>query len=135
MIKETNMFTRRSLLERTLAAAGLLLLPKPALAKKLAIPLDKVEKLKKVGGWMILKIKKKQIIFIRDAQDSIRALSPVCTHKKCLVSYNPDAKKIECGCHRSRYDLTGKVLDGPAPAPLPSYPAELSQDRIIIKID
>jgi cytochrome b6-f complex iron-sulfur subunit len=123
------------MLRRFLAATGLLLLPKAAWAKKIAIPLNKVEKLKKVGGWTILKIKKKQIIFIRDAQDSIRALSPVCTHKKCLVGYNPDAKKIECSCHRSTYDLTGKVLDGPAPKPLPSYPAELSQDRIIIKID
>jgi Rieske Fe-S protein len=129
------MFTRRSLFKSFLASAGLLLLPGSALAKKIAIPLDKAEKLKKVGGWTILKIKKKQILFIRDAQDSIRALSPVCTHKKCLVGYNPDAKKIECGCHKSRYDLTGKVLDGPAPAPLPSYPAELSKGRIIIKID
>lgn len=129
------MLTRRSLLGSFLAAAGLLLLPKPALAKKIAIPLDRVPKLNKVGGWMILKIKKKQIMFIRDAQDSIRALSPVCTHKKCLVGYNTDSKKIECGCHKSRYDLSGNVLDGPAPAPLPSYPAELSQGRIIIKID
>jgi Rieske Fe-S protein len=117
-------------------AAGLVSLPMgKAWAKKLAISLDKVKKLQKVDGWTILKIKERQILFVRDGQDSIKAMDPVCTHQKCLVGYDPKGKRIACGCHKSHYDLTGKVLDGPAPAPLKTYPAKLSKGRIILTLD
>jgi Rieske Fe-S protein len=129
------MLTRRNLFKSLLAFASLLLLPGNALAKKVAVKLEKVKKLKEIGGWTILNLKGRQILFVRDAQDSIRALSPICTHKKCLVEYNPESKKIQCNCHKSIYDLEGKVLEGPAPKPLLTYEAKLNKNRIIVTIE
>ena len=129
------MHSRRGFIRRVIAAGAMILLPATAWAKKIAIKLDKVPKLKEEGGWMITKIKEKQILFIRDTQDSVRALSPVCTHNKCLVAFNPNVKKIECGCHKSSFDLDGKNLGGPASKPLQAYPAKLSKDRIILSLD
>jgi Rieske Fe-S protein len=115
---------------------GLFLLPTSrAWAKKMAISLDKAPKLKDVGGWVILKIRERDVMFVRDAAESIRAFDPVCTHQKCLVGYNPQAMRIECGCHKSHYNLDGEVLNGPAPAPLKRFPASLSNNRVIVDLD
>lgn len=128
---------RRLFISQLLAAVGswFFFPARNARAKKLALPLDKVPKLEKVGGWLIVKIKGRQVLLVRDGRDSIRALNPTCTHQQCLVGYEPKTGKIECDCHQSHFDLDGKNLDGPAPEPLATYPASLSEGRIIIELD
>ena len=118
-----------------LATGGLALLSSSsAFAGKLAIPLDKAEKLKTVGGSAVLKVKDMTILFVRDSETSIRALDPVCTHLQCIVAYNQQAKRIECPCHGSKFDLEGKVTHGPASKPLKTYEASISGDRILVEV-
>ena len=130
------MITRRELMRIFLISLGALITfaPVKAWAKKLAFKLDKAEALKNVNGWTILELKEKQVMFIRDTDTTVKAFSPICTHQKCVVAYNPDHKRIECPCHGSIYDLDGKVLSGPAPAPLQTYPAEIKDDKIIVDL-
>ena len=120
-----------------LACAAALLAGGAALAspKKVAIPLDKIEKLKEIDGWAILKVKELEIMFIRDAEESVRAFHPVCTHQKCKLGYNPKKKEIECPCHESAFDLEGKPLKGPAKEPLKRYEAKLEGGRIIVTLE
>merc|ERR1711972_1011210 len=42
-------------------------------------------------------------------------INAVCTHLGCVVPYNTNKKIFQCPCHESRYDSTGKVVEGPAP--------------------
>jgi len=130
------MESRRSFFRRLAAlASGLLMLPAGrAFAKKLAVSLDRIPKLKQVGGWVIVKIKGTDVLFVRDAQDSVKALNPICTHQKCLVAYNPKDGMIECPCHKSHYGLDGRNISGPSPKPLQTYPAELSKGRVIVDL-
>ncbi len=130
------MESRRTFFGKLIAlTSGLALLPAgQALAKKLAVGLDKVPKLKDVGGWLIVKLKGKDVLFVRDGEDSIKAIDPVCTHQKCLVAYNPESKMIECPCHKSHYGLDGRNISGPSPKPLNTYPAKLSKGRIIVDL-
>ncbi len=59
------------------------------------------------------------IIVARPTSSTAVAFSRTCTHRGCPV--NPDGAKLKCPCHHSEYNaLTGKVLQGPAPAPLPT---------------
>jgi Rieske Fe-S protein len=44
--------------------------------------------------------------------DAVAAVSAVCTHLQCTVL--PGAGALQCPCHGSRFDLTGKFLQGPA---------------------
>ena len=106
-----------------------------AFAKKVALKLAKVPKLSKIGGWTILKVKKKDIMFIRDGEDSVKAFNPECTHQACTVGYNHESGYIECPCHNSLFDLEGKVIKGPATEPLERYTASLKDERIIVSID
>jgi cytochrome b6-f complex iron-sulfur subunit len=103
-------------------------------AKSLAIPLAKVKKLEKAGGSMILKVKGQKILFIRETEETIRALDPLCTHKGCALVYNKKAKRLDCPCHQSAFNLEGGVVKGPASKPLKAYDAKLDGDRILLSL-
>jgi Rieske Fe-S protein len=50
----------------------------------------------------------------------------------CTVK--PEGNKLNCPCHGSQYDaLTGKVLRGPAPDPLPKIAVTVSNGNVIAK--
>lgn len=55
----------------------------------------------------------------RDAEGVLHERSAVCTHLRCIVHWNVTEKSWDCPCHGSRFDPYGKVLNGPAIAPLP----------------
>jgi cytochrome b6-f complex iron-sulfur subunit len=42
------------------------------------------------------------------------------------VDYEHDAKQFVCPCHGARYDIDGKVLQGPAKRNLRPYSARLA---------
>jgi glycine/D-amino acid oxidase-like deaminating enzyme/nitrite reductase/ring-hydroxylating ferredoxin subunit len=50
----------------------------------------------------------------RDADGSVAAVSPVCTHMGCHVTFNAAERSWDCPCHGSRFALDGSVLEGPA---------------------
>ena len=131
------MHNRREFMGILTLATGLFSLLKsvPAQAKKLAIPLAKAERLKTVGASAVLEVKDRTVLFVRDTETTIRALDPICTHKKCTVAYSKSDNRIECPCHGSAFGLDGKVLKGPATQPLKVYEAALSGDRIVLTIE
>ncbi len=103
-------------------------------ARPMALRLENAKKLKTVGGWAILKIKGKPVLFIRDGKESIQVLDPTCTHRQCTVTYNDKSGRIECPCHQSAFDVTGKVLKGPAKEPLKRYEARLYEDKVLFHL-
>lgn len=50
----------------------------------------------------------------RDAEGHVHTLSAVCPHMGCLVHWNNAEQTWDCPCHGSRFDGTGKLLNGPA---------------------
>ncbi|WP_313693095.1 FAD-dependent oxidoreductase [Halorarum halobium] len=48
----------------------------------------------------------------------LRAVSAVCPHMGCLVSWNDGEGTWDCPCHGSRFEADGRVIDGPAVADL-----------------
>lgn len=129
-------FTRRAFLSLLSFAAGALVtLPSlVARAKKLAIPLAKVPALDKVGGAVALSLKGRTVLFVRTGDAAVSAVNPTCSHKQCTVEYQPAEQLFQCPCHKSRYALDGKVLNGPAPLPLETFPAELAGDKIVVTL-
>lgn len=64
----------------------------------------------------------------------------MCTHLNCLIHSRPLADRMsdgvgwQCPCHASRYDLSGRVLDGPAMSNLPVPPYTISGNRLEIGV-
>ena len=58
------------------------------------------------------------VALYRDAQGQLRAVTSICTHRGCDVSWNDQDKVWDCPCHGSRFGPTGEVIRGPAVKPL-----------------
>ena len=50
----------------------------------------------------------------RDERGELHEMTAVCPHLGCIVQWNGSEKTWDCPCHGSRFDKTGKVLNGPA---------------------
>jgi glycine/D-amino acid oxidase-like deaminating enzyme/nitrite reductase/ring-hydroxylating ferredoxin subunit len=68
----------------------------------------------KPGTGKIVKFEGRKVAAYRDDDGEIHALSPICTHAGCIVSWNGEEKSWDCPCHGARYDIEGRVLTGPA---------------------
>ena len=58
-------------------------------------------------------------ILMLQADGSLVAFSLLCTHVCCPLQYDPAVKELGCPCHGSIFDVTGKVVQGPATVDLP----------------
>lgn len=67
----------------------------------------------------VVEVDGQKIAAYRDKDGEIHALSPVCTHAKCIVNWNQEEKSWDCPCHGARYDINGTVITGPAVKDLP----------------
>ena len=80
----------------------------------------------------IVKFNKKAIILVRTEGEQVKAFSAVCTHLGCIVQFMPEARIFKCNCHGSQFDLTGKNIAGPAPAPLKPFRVELKDNNVFV---
>jgi Rieske Fe-S protein len=72
------------------------------------------------------------VLLVRTVSGDFRAFGATCTHLACTVQYRPDLAQIWCACHDGRYDLNGRNVSGPPPAPLPTFDVTLRGDEIVI---
>ena len=73
-------------------------------------------------------------IIVINKGGQFNALSSVCTHTGCQVSYNSSTGDLPCPCHGSLFSINGSVLNGPADAPLKRYPVTREGDLLKIEL-
>ena len=61
------------------------------------------------------------------------ALSRKCTHLGCTLPWVEKENKFICPCHASAFDITGNVINAPAPRALDIYAVNIEND--IVKVD
>jgi len=66
------------------------------------------------GEGAIAQINGHTVAAYRDADDVLHTVSATCTHLGCTVAFNTAERTWDCPCHGSRFDITGRVLEGPA---------------------
>ncbi len=134
---------REFLIKSALVAGGLVLtLSGVAKASSLLSPfadvvvaIDAKSPLNKVGGSTIVGSTAGKIIILRTGDESFVAFSAKCTHKGTTVQYDAAKKQFVCPNHGSRFDTSdGKVLEGPADNPLPSYPAKGTATSVTVTV-
>lgn len=84
--------------------------------------------LKDVGGFAYTG----DIIVIRSGESSYIALSKVCTHQGCTVTYNHANSQLPCPCHGSVFSSSGAVVNGPAESNLKTYSVKKEGDKLTI---
>ena len=71
-----------------------------------------------------------QILVTQPAAGHVHVLSAICTHMGCGVV--PGHGDLECPCHGSTFDLTGKVTHGPAKKPLQTLTASVQDGQVVV---
>jgi glycine/D-amino acid oxidase-like deaminating enzyme/nitrite reductase/ring-hydroxylating ferredoxin subunit len=66
------------------------------------------------GEGRVLELGGEKVAAYKNDEGEVQALSAVCTHAGCLVDWNAPERTWDCPCHGSRFDWTGKVIQGPA---------------------
>jgi Rieske Fe-S protein len=105
--------------------------PEVAEASVNEVPAGKVQDLKPNSG-KIVKFGSRPALLVRVGENDWRAFSAVCTHLNCTVQYQDSTRQIWCACHNGLYDLNGKVVSGPPPAPLEEYAVRVRGDEVVI---
>jgi Rieske Fe-S protein len=70
------------------------------------------------GEGRVVEFEGERCAIYRDESGELQAVSPICTHLKCIVHWNGAEKSWDCPCHGSRFSTDGSVIEGPAAAPL-----------------
>lgn len=80
------------------------------------LPLLNQEKIAEVpvGSGQVIEKEGQKLAVYRKENGEVSICSAVCTHMKCIVNWNPSERSWDCPCHGSRFDVEGKVLEGPA---------------------
>ncbi len=76
------------------------------------------------GEGAVMRRGSKKVAVYKDESGTIHERSAVCTHLYCIVDWNSTEKSWDCPCHGSRFDPYGKVINGPAIAPLQPAPSD-----------
>lgn len=66
-------------------------------------------------------VQEARAVVINVGNNTFRAFTSVCTHQRCDVS-SYSSGRLVCPCHNSQFDNMGRVVRGPATAPLAEFP-------------
>lgn len=83
------------------------------------------------GGAKIFQFNEDKVI-VTNVGGALTAVSAVCTHLGCLVTWKADIKEYFCPCHGAKYKQTGEIISGPQPKPLKLYKAKIDGDNIVV---
>jgi cytochrome b6-f complex iron-sulfur subunit len=76
--------------------------------------------------------KEQKVFIIRAKEGYFYAMSAVCTHLGCIANWKSEDGLVACPCHGSKFDKEGRVIDGPAPLPLPRFAVTLDEHGQLI---
>ncbi|PYR74106.1 MAG: hypothetical protein DMF87_23795 [Acidobacteria bacterium] len=97
------------------------------------VQIDSSSPLATVGGAVMVRASSGAFLVARTAQESFSALTTICTHETCTIT-GFDNTNFVCPCHGSRFSPTGRVVNGPANAPLRSFATSFSNNVLTISV-
>jgi len=98
--------------------------------ESITIDLDssRYSQLKSDGNAVIVQ----KVIVANPGSEEFVALSSICTHQGCEISYNHSTGNFPCPCHGSVFSGTGSVLQGPATVPVKRFTVTREENVLTI---
>lgn len=92
---------------------------------------DGTQPLTREGGFLL--ISQADTMAINVDGTTIRAFTSICTHQQCTINRFDDGV-FTCPCHGSQYNMSGEVVQGPAPRPLEEFSVSRSGSIVAITL-
>ena len=67
-----------------------------------------------LGEGAVIRRGVRKVAVLRTEDGALLERSAICPHLGCIVAWNSVEKTWDCPCHGSRFDKSGKVINGPA---------------------
>jgi cytochrome b6-f complex iron-sulfur subunit len=87
-----------------------------------------------VGDGKLIRHGTTPFFVVRLDAERVIAMSAICTHVRCVLGYDRERRGFVCPCHDGRFDLSGNVLSGPPPKPLPSYAVSIRAGEVFVHL-
>jgi menaquinol-cytochrome c reductase iron-sulfur subunit len=71
--------------------------------------------------------------WVMERNGALQALSTSCPHLGCAIDFDARDSVFKCPCHRSAFDLAGKVTAGPSPRPMDRLELEETDGLVSIR--
>jgi cytochrome b6-f complex iron-sulfur subunit len=102
-------------------------------ANTVVVQIDSSSPLAAVGGAAMVRSSGGSFLVSRTAQETFMALTSTCTHEACTIT-GFDNTNYVCPCHGSMFTTAGRVVMGPATAPLRTFATQFSNNVLTISI-
>lgn len=87
-----------------------------------------------VDAWTRSPARRLGTVWLRRSRGGeVIALSAECPHFGCKIGFDARAKHFACPCHKSSFDLDGKVLSGPSPRPMDTLEARAAAGKVEVR--
>ena len=97
------------------------------------VQIDSSSPLAAVGGAAMVRSSGGAFLVARTGPDGFSALTTICTHETCTIT-GFDSANYVCPCHGSKFTTIGRVVNGPANAPLRSFATVFANNVLAISI-
>jgi cytochrome b6-f complex iron-sulfur subunit len=97
----------------------------------ITVAIDATSPLTAVGSAALVNTSIGDFLVAHTAQNAFVALNAICTHQTCTITGFGNENYV-CPCHGSTFDVNGRVLGGPASAPLRQYPSQFANGVLTI---
>ncbi|MCG3197129.1 MAG: Rieske (2Fe-2S) protein [Candidatus Omnitrophica bacterium] len=91
-------------------------------------PLKKTIEVVRKDGWQLRR--QDQAVYLIPGAGGPVAVSSICPHLGCPVSYSAESAQFECPCHKSFWGPDGKRTSGPSPRDLDPLPTKVEEGRL-----
>lgn len=81
------------------------------------------------GNWLLIENAR---TLVANVNGAFVALTSVCTHSGCDRNWTFGNNRFTCTCHGSVFDPSGRVLNGPATAPLTQYGTQVNGTTLVV---
>jgi len=95
--------------------------------------LKTVGNIKQITEGSVTPVRSGQFFLVRLEDGGFLALSQRCSHLACSINWDASERKFICPCHASQFDITGNVINPPAPRALDYFPVIIEND--MVKVD
>ncbi|MCB9675575.1 MAG: Rieske (2Fe-2S) protein [Alphaproteobacteria bacterium] len=99
------------------------------------LPLSQYPELADLYGFVYLTLAGKQIVIAQVEEGCYAALERPCTHEGVAIEYRPERNGFVCPRHGAIYAWDGRVLAGPPPMDLQSFPCGPRDGSVWILVD
>ena len=95
---------------------------------------ESIPNLHDVGGSVVLAVGGRSVLIAHVSENCFIGVDSACTHEGETLNYQTIGNRITCPRHAATFGLDGRVLAGPTPVPLQSYPVALEGDLLYVQV-